>query len=515
MDTARVRARELRAVDARAADSSIPTAQGAQPCTAAAMAENELQLQNFSRGEWRAARSGFTFEVELGERAPGEARERLRVARSAEADAVAALEALASATHARLSSSRELARAASQLASAPDPHGWLARRAGLDEREIELLHADLRVRLDAALHAHAPRAAPNPAARSGEPAPVALVRADATELLGSLAGSVFARLAGGWRVLIVSDPHAPMLATRVVEVLLEAGVARDSIALLHEDGDVVLRRAIVESGERLGALEFSGSSARVRALERWLHEAEARGARAPRRELERRVRVLANQSRIVRADDDVEAQARAIAHSAFARVPALGGQAPTVPGRVLCHERVFSRFTAALLAELAASDDVARPLRALDPALCEHVAQAFALGLDEGATAVFTPADRARVARSSEEAVALELAPLVFTNVEEHMRLAWLGRPAPILCLLRVPSEARALELAAELDRDPLAEDLSAAGVPAAPGHPTDPALPASPSEFGAGLADDADASARTRRPAPLSTTQARGADGR
>ncbi len=418
MDAARVRARELRAVDARAADSSIPAA---QPCTAAVMVENELHLQNFSAGEWRPARSGFTFdvelgEVELGERAPGAPRERLRVARSAEADVVAALDALANAPSSR-PSSRELARAASQLSSAPDPSGWLARRAGLDEREIELLHADLRARLDAALHTHAPRAVPGESGGPGGRGPIALVRADATELLGALAGTVLARLAGGWRVLILSDPHAPMLASRVVEALLEAGVARASFALLHEDGDAVLRRVISEESERLGALEFSGSSARVRALERWLHEP---AARAPRRELERRVRVLANQSRIVRADDDVESQARAIAHSAFARVPALGGQAPTVPGRVLCHERVFSRFTAALLAELAASDDVARPLRALDPALCEHVAQAFALGLDEGDRRLHAGRSAAGVAVDGGSASARARAPGVHERRGAH-----------------------------------------------------------------------------------------------
>jgi acyl-CoA reductase-like NAD-dependent aldehyde dehydrogenase len=53
------------------------------------------------------------------------------------------------------------------------------------------------------------------------------------------------------------------------------------------------------------------------------------------------------------------------------------------------------------------------------------------------------------------------LAPTVFTNVEERMRLTLLGRPLPLLCLLRVPDDAQALALAERLDREVPAEDLA------------------------------------------------------
>ena len=70
-----------------------------------------------------------------------------------------------------------------------------------------------------------------------------------------------------------------------------------------------------------------------------------------------------------------------------------------------------------------------------------EIDRAFALGHDEGATAIFTGFDR------------IDLPfPLVFTNVEERMRLMRLARPAPVLCLLRVVDEARGHALATAID---------------------------------------------------------------
>jgi len=173
----------------------------------------------------------------------------------------------------------------------------------------------------------------------------------------------------------------------------------------------------------------------------------------------------------VKLDADAPAAAREVVARAFGRSATLSGQLPGSIGRVVCHERVFSRFSAELLALLDRDADVARPLVALEPATIEHARRGRELGLDEGATLVFSPTktrasddpagpdagiglSRARMA----EAI---LWPTVFTNVEEHMRVAWLGRPAPVLCLMRVASDERGAATARELDQDPLAEDLS------------------------------------------------------
>jgi acyl-CoA reductase-like NAD-dependent aldehyde dehydrogenase len=97
------------------------------------------------------------------------------------------------------------------------------------------------------------------------------------------------------------------------------------------------------------------------------------------------------------------------------------------------------------------------------------------LGLDENATLIFDggdavngsaangpePTAQAPAPRSSSIGEDAILAPTVFTNVEERMRIASFGRPIPVLCLLRAGSDGEAEALSLRLDRDVPAEDLS------------------------------------------------------
>jgi hypothetical protein len=112
----------------------------------------------------------------------------------------------------------------------------------------------------------------------------------------------------------------------------------------------------------------------------------------------------------------------------------------------VCHERSFSRFSAALLAELERTGDFERPVPLLERATRLHLGHARTLGLDEGATPVL---------------VRRESAASVFTNVDERMRLAALARCAPLLVLLRATSDEDAEAIAARLDGDARAEDLA------------------------------------------------------
>lgn len=197
--------------------------------------------------------------------------------------------------------------------------------------------------------------------------------------------------------------------------------------------------------------------------------------------------VLRNASILVGQASDPAACAREVVERAFGRAQSLFGQRPGSIGRVLCHERQFSRFTAELLAEIERDHDATRPLAAREIATLDHLRRAQELGLDEGATLLCSressvqsaaaqrrshardPApDVAPVSRAPGSAPSREprpeamLWPAVFTNVEEHMRIAWLGRPAPFLCLMRVASDESGAALARTLDGDPVAEDLSA-----------------------------------------------------
>ncbi|MBI5362310.1 MAG: aldehyde dehydrogenase family protein [Planctomycetes bacterium] len=421
---------------------------------------------NWIAGDWRPALSGYVF------RPPAARSEELLHPRSSAADVSAALDFLAAAEpawRARAESDRRalLVRGAELLAREPDPGGAFARLLGWTAAEAESATEHIEDELVGAVREGA-RAVLGAAfgARSG----IVLVRRDWSELAGGVAREVLALLALGRGVLLLSDPAAPMVAEALARALAELGEPLP-LALLHEDGHASLQHALRDA--RVRGIAVSAPSARMREIERWLNDA-ARGAAhasgfgagldeppTP----ERALRVLRNSSRLVARACDPSTEAAEIVAGAFGRTAALSGQAPGAIGRVLCHERVFSRLTAALLDELARSPDVARPLATLDPALHLHHRRAFELGLDEGAAPVFTAADRSAPAEPMEPERAL--APIVFTNVEEHMRLAWLGRPAPLVCLMRVESDARGQELAAALDRDPLAEDLSGESAPA------------------------------------------------
>jgi len=199
------------------------------------------------------------------------------------------------------------------------------------------------------------------------------------------------------------------------------------------------------------------------------------------------LRILRNASFLVWQASDPAVCAREVVKRAFGRAQSLYGQRPGSIGRVLCHERQLSRFTAELLAEIERDPEAARPLAAREIATLDHLRRAQELGLDEGATLLCSressaqnasarrglharePAPdvapvsrRAGAAPSREPRPEAMLWPAVFTNVEEHMRIAWLGRPAPFLCLMRVASDESGAALARTLDGDPVAEDLSA-----------------------------------------------------
>ena len=147
---------------------------------------------------------------------------------------------------------------------------------------------------------------------------------------------------------------------------------------------------------------------------------------------------------------------------------------------MVCHQVHFSRFTERLLELLEEDDEVAHPLPFFEASAFEHLRSSWELGLDEGATPIFggRPGDAAEddpetppegplnevdgkpfgagIAPSYLEVPRRRRAtPLVFTNVEPHQRLALLGRPEPLLRLVRAPSDTAARELVGLLDRAP------------------------------------------------------------
>lgn len=227
-------------------------------------------------------------------------------------------------------------------------------------------------------------------------------------------------LLDGRRVLLFADERLPAASAALLAALLAEGVPSDALALLHGADAGLVEEALALPGAR--ALVASGGASRLGRLRR---AALRRGG-----SLELRLALVQGGERTLEATDDLERAACEVACDAFGRARALSGQLGGALARVVCPERRLSRFTALLLAELERSTDVARPLPFASEEEEGAARRARALGLDEGATAIFdaTPLDAAGPARAH---------AAVFTNVEPTMELARLSEPAPVLRLLR------------------------------------------------------------------------------
>lgn len=328
----------------------------------------------------------------------------------------------------------EIERAIHQLALEADADGLLSRALGLDASEIAVHTENLAHDLLRALDVPQTDLARGPiGAREG---PLFLAT-DWTEMWFDPARRLFFALVSGRTAVVLSDGRAPMIADAFARALrhLPPGV----VAIVHDDGRTCLRRAIEEPRFQSVHLPIAGDDDLEIEERARQHAVELTATFASRSAID--LRRLACQSFVVPDGSDLEAAAHHVVTRAFSRAHALSGARPASIGRVLCSARQFSRFTECLLAVLDHDGDVARPIASVQSSLAPHVERAFKLGHDEGATAIFTgPAESHLVF------------PLVFTNVDERMRIARLSRPAPVVCLFRTRGEADGFALAARLE---------------------------------------------------------------
>lgn len=119
---------------------------------------------------------------------------------------------------------------------------------------------------------------------------------------------------------------------------------------------------------------------------------------------------------------DLAAMAERIADLSFGSSGDLGMSTRSVR-RVEVGERVFSAFSALLLAACEARIEQHARAPRWDRAQWDFLQYARKIGLDEGATLLID-----------------QPTGLFFTEVDPRMRIATELRPAPLLCLLRVPS---------------------------------------------------------------------------
>lgn len=284
-----------------------------------------------------------------------------------------------------------------------------------------------------------------------------------SELAAELGLRLAARLVEGHAALLVSDPWVPEGAALVAAALERAGLPPGTVSLLHDDRRGALRKALAEGA--LGWLRVRGSR---EALEGFAAGGGGAG--------ERSLWPLSNTSAVVLEGDDPARAAGELALKALGRSGTLSGQLPGQVGRVICHQRLFSRFSEEFLHGLEDGPvpDLGPPVPAIEGDLPAYVRRAWALGLDEGATPIHggEPLVRAAAAPgtapgavdgpapATEPDPALQrgraprvVLPVVFTNVEPGRRLARLRRPAPVVLLMRASSDEAARELATELDR--------------------------------------------------------------
>jgi len=410
--------------------------------------ETEIH-SNWIGGAWRPPSGGSVFALEAA--GAGQA-----WPRSGPADVELALRAgiAAAGEWARRPRERRAAllRAAlEELAAGPAAGGDPPLGLGLEAEEVAQHRR-------AAVVAASETAGPDGDGAAGagaRPGGVTLVRSAAGTLFCGLVRGVWPALADGRPVLLLSDPALPAAAEELAVALERAGLPAGVLALLHDDGRTALRTATLRPEVDALRVRAAGEDlAEVRALlarrggETWRPGQPApfgAGVVAcppPAAELSE----PQNRTAVVPRAADVARAARDVARAAFGRAAALSGQLDGQVGRAVCCARVFSAFSAALLHEvetLAAAPVV----RGIDPGLPAHLARTWRLGLDEGATPVHgTPPGSRREGRE----VILTLS--VFTNAEPGMRLVRATRPAPLLCLLRAEDDARARNLADELD---------------------------------------------------------------
>ncbi len=396
--------------------------------------------RNWIGGEWSAAKSGHVFETRRFGPWP----------RSGADEVSAALEAMERAAVGWRELSPE-ARA-DRLGLVLDEWEYDGRLESDFARSLDLAEDALDEARDAALDLGDDLIE---VARAPDAELFVLARASAGGLGAGLVRAVFPSLLEGHPVLLFADADAPLVAAEFCEILNAAGLPPGLVALLHDDTSTAVRAALASG--RFGRLALAEPEERSTKLMKLASAASkkprAAGGRArfgagvtPAATPELVLSPPRQTSHIVRLADDPERAALEVCDAAFGKVRVLSGQRDGAVGRVLCHERHLSRFTAALL---DAIDTLRSPCPLFDSGLAAHVEGLSRLGLDEGATLIrgsFGACSGTR--RGGRDAA---LAPSVFTNLEPRMALAKADRPAPIISLLRFSSDEEAHALAESL----------------------------------------------------------------
>lgn len=392
--------------------------------------------RNWIAGAWCEASCGSRFELNSLLPPHGVRGRWVRSARSELEQALAA-SAAAQAGWARRSPAeraRVLLRVVEALERDDELAGELGAALGLEAAATgERLEADL----------HRAREGLEILSESGESRRgTGLFVAHWSDLVGPLLLRLGPWLVGGSTCVVLTDRRLPEAGVGLARALDPAGLPPGVICVLHDDGRTVLRAALSRPG--LAWVRCRGTRAELEELG-CRRDSRAFGAGLT----EWSLWPLSSAVHVVTEGCDPAVEAERVMERSLAPSATLCGQLPDAVGRVLCHQRRFSRFTEELLGRLDAATALQRPFVPVEADLPAWMGEAWALGLDEGACPILgeAPAEASRGLGSSAAAVRA----LVFTNVETGGRLLRLDRPAPLLRLARVGSDEEALRLRDEL----------------------------------------------------------------
>ncbi|GHE45941.1 aldehyde dehydrogenase [Streptosporangium violaceochromogenes] len=243
-------------------------------------------------------------------------------------------------------------------------------------------------------------------------------------------------LAAGNGVVFKPSPVTPLMAQRLVEALLAAGLPPRTIALVHGGAEA---GAAVAADPRVAAVTFTGSTAAGRAV----HALVGPSRRA-------QLEMGGKNPVVVLEDADLERAARIIVKGAFG----LSGQACTGTSRVIALAPVYDRLLARVveLTEALSVGDGMRRGVDMGPLAAgfqlRKVLDYVRIGREEGAE-LLTGGERLT---GGGRRRGLFVAPAVFGGLRPQARLAREEVFGPVLGFLRAGDFEEALALAADTE---------------------------------------------------------------
>jgi aldehyde dehydrogenase (NAD+) len=240
-------------------------------------------------------------------------------------------------------------------------------------------------------------------------------------------------LVAGNTVVFKPATDTPMLGQRFVELLLEAGVPKGVVNIVHGGGGAVGERLVRHPDVRVISLTGSRETG-VKVL-----EAAADGLKHVHLELGGKNAI------IVMDDADLDLAVDGIVWSAFGT----SGQRCTAASRVIAHADVYDELAARLVERAEALtlgvgwDDDTDVGPVINQAALDKIHSYRQIGLDDGATLL----TGGEIADEGKLAKGFYYCPTIFGDVKADMRIAQEEIFGPVLSLIPVRDEAEAFRV--------------------------------------------------------------------